>query len=69
MNYTRHPRSRFERRMQRRRERQASRARNWNHLFPSVNRPPGPRAARRINRQGWSYVVVHRLTRGPAATD
>jgi hypothetical protein len=65
MNYTHHPRSRFERRMQRRRARQTDRVRSRKRLFPAAIRLPGSRPARRATRQGWRYLV-HRLTTRPA---
>ena len=69
MIYTHHPRSRFERRMHRRRELRAHRVRDRNHPYPALRRSLGHRAVRRRMRQGWSYYLVHCLACGPDVGD
>jgi hypothetical protein len=66
---TQHPRSRFERRMHRRRAQRARRAWDRQAPFPALRPPPGHRSARRRMRQRWSYDVVHGLAGGSALMD
>jgi hypothetical protein len=73
---THHPRSRFERRANRRRERRAQRTRDRQHLYPlrrwvstTLTRPSSHRAVHWQTRQRLNDVVVHHQANELEAVD